>query len=146
MSGHVRSHRHSLTQHKPDPPVRPWFFQDAAVMRDSAKVAYDDRDYPETLPIPRSDFGLVLLRVEESVHYSLRDDAKSEAEWETLFPANKGFIKLGPQGHEFTISMFHQLHCLKMIRDAMIPRSYHVPRYHLDHCMNQLRQVSAHTR
>lgn len=87
------------------------------------------------------------LRVDDSVHYTIHapdggtsdDIANVEAEWSSLFPSGHGFIRLGPLGREFTVSMFHQLHCINNIRLALALQP--VPLYHVQHCMNYLRQM-----
>ncbi|KAK4896119.1 hypothetical protein LTR27_005976 [Elasticomyces elasticus] len=77
--------------------------------------------------------------------------------WETLTPANGGFARLGTQQdkqHAIGISMFHQLHCLKMIRDTLQDWEYnttgiekHSMHLHKDrhrhtlHCFDYLIQV-----
>jgi len=113
----------------------------------SILTAYIDNDYPDTLQIPHPGLPRVALRVEDSEHYSIRapegsapeDLAQIEAEWTSIFPSGKGFIHIGPHGREFTISMFHQLHCINNIRLAL--GSQPVPLYHVQHCMNYLRQM-----
>ncbi|PBK61871.1 hypothetical protein ARMSODRAFT_622999 [Armillaria solidipes] len=46
----------------------------------------------------------------------------ADSEWETLFPRN-GLIVLGPHEQVFSISMFHQLRCLNVIRNTTVERS-----------------------
>jgi len=97
--------------------------------------------------MPHPGLPYVALRVEDSEHYSIRTPeggspehaAQIEAEWTSLFPSGHGFIYLGAHRREFTISMFHQLHCINNIRLALGPRP--APLYHVQHCMNYLRQM-----
>lgn len=111
------------------------------------RIAYIEDDYPDNLPIPHPGLPYVALRVEDSEHYSIRategstpdDVALLEAEWESLFPSGYGFIHVGPHDREFTISMFHQLHCINNIRLALGLKP--PPLYHTQHCMNYLRQM-----
>jgi hypothetical protein len=109
----------------------------------SLATAYIDDDYPDTLQIPHPGLQYVALRVEDSEHYSIcapevsapEDLAQIEAEWTSIFPSGKGFIHIGPHGREFTISMFHQLHCINNIRLAL--GSQPVPLYHVQHIKYQ---------
>jgi hypothetical protein len=100
--------------------------------------AYRGHDYPEVLPFANVDASEVLLTVEESVHYALLGQ-DSDDEWNAASPVGKGFVRLGPQDRIFAISMFHELHCLRMINlglhgDAMVSPA------HLKHCLGKLRQ------
>jgi len=109
-------------------------------------TGYINNDYPDTLQI-HLGHPYVALHVEDSEHYSIRapegsapdDVAEIEAEWASLFPSGNGFIHVGPHGREFTISMFHQLHCINNIRLALGLRPPSL--YHIQHCMNYLRQM-----
>ena len=81
------------------------------------------------------------------MHYSLDTDL-GVAEWNATLPSGGAVIYLGPDGCPFTVSMFHQLRCLDIIRDVVVE-------YYLDstldalpskreivqHCMNYLRQT-----
>lgn len=78
-------------------------------------------------------------------------------EWHAMdhFPRAHGFVKLGrnsespvlntnsdhwlmfPAGRDFGVSMFHQIHCLSMIRESLITD----PNDHAAHCLNFLRQA-----
>jgi hypothetical protein len=75
----------------------------------------------------------------------------ADAHWETLLLSpNGGFIKV--QRNEtfvesWGISMFHALHCLRMLRDALAPtssehseHSHHSRTTHLTHCFTYLAQ------
>jgi hypothetical protein len=55
---------------------------------------------------------------ENTVHYAL-DTPLGIAEWDSLIPPNGGVLRLGPSHRTFTISMFHQLHCLHAVRGAL---------------------------
>lgn len=85
------------------------------------------------------------------------------AEWRTTdaFEAANGFVRLGPQGENeflrefmarhdlmmnfnftgraFSISMFHQMHCLQKIRGAVLDSRW--ANSHTHHCLNLLRQA-----
>ncbi|KAH7919979.1 hypothetical protein BV22DRAFT_1040402, partial [Leucogyrophana mollusca] len=72
---------------------------------------------------------------------SVDDSAYTWAEWRTtdLFPRANGFVKLGKQGRTFGVSMFHQMHCLMMIRKAVIEKDS--ADSHTHHCLNFIRQA-----
>ncbi|KAH0584445.1 hypothetical protein H2248_009982 [Termitomyces sp. 'cryptogamus'] len=104
----------------------------------STMVAYRGHDYPENLPI--GSLPLVPMVAEETVHYPLLG-LQSDAEWFSLTPSKFGYVQLGPENRLFSVSMFHQLHCLRMLNlafgKARIATSGHV-----QHCLNYLRQAA----
>lgn len=77
--------------------------------------------------------------VEDTVHYH----PNVSEEWASLFPAGSGgFVRLGPKGRLFGVSMFHQLHCLDKMRRAVVdipPTEWEV--WHTQHCLNYVRQM-----
>jgi hypothetical protein len=86
----------------------------------------------------------ILMSSEESIHYQL-DTPQGDLEWRALVPAN-GTIHLGPEHDPFTISMFHQLRCLDVIRtDLLSTRGLNSPLPPSElshHCFNYLRQTA----
>jgi len=97
-----------------------------------------------TTPLPRAHMSL-----ENSVHYDL-DTPLGEYEWNnaTLPGRNHdGIFWLSVNGsHEkraFTLSMFHQIRCLNIIRSSLVAfRTKKVsPDRLTSHCMNYLRQM-----
>lgn len=57
-----------------------------------------------------------------------------------MFPQGPdGFVRLGPRGRLFAVSIFHQLHCLQELARAMVetPASDE----HVQHCLNYVRQT-----
>jgi len=81
----------------------------------------------------------VALTIEDSDRYGL-SDFNAYADWRTtdLFPKSNGFVKLGPEGRSFGIAMYHQMHCLQRIRNAIVQGD---PGHHTRHCLNLLRQT-----
>ena len=82
------------------------------------------------------------MTVEESVHYSLTDPEASD-EWLWTAPIGDNHIRLGPSKRMFSVSMFHQLHCLRAMREAMekgIGSFHRAQREHIHHCFNYIRQ------
>ncbi|KAG2038443.1 hypothetical protein BDR03DRAFT_862003, partial [Suillus americanus] len=102
---------------------------------DDRQYTYIGEDHPTELPL-RLD--TVALKFNNSEHYGT-SDVTSWAEWKSLdhFPHGHGFVRLGPNGRLFGVSMFHQIHCLQMIRLALIDG----PNGHSGHCINILRQA-----
>jgi hypothetical protein len=82
------------------------------------------------------------MPIEDTRHYEL-DTPNGAAEWAALIPRN-GTIYLGEGRHPFSLSMFHQLRCLDIIRSDI---SHTVttgisPTTELSrHCLNYLRQM-----
>ncbi|RPD60185.1 hypothetical protein L226DRAFT_523183 [Lentinus tigrinus ALCF2SS1-7] len=109
------------------------------------QFTYRGRDYPRAWPLPPLD--PVHLSHEDSVHYSLETDI-GVAEWNATLPSGGTVIHLGPDGRPFTVSMFHQLRCLDIIRDVIVdfyldtsPDARPGKREIVQHCMNYLRQT-----
>ncbi|TBU51887.1 hypothetical protein BD310DRAFT_941356 [Dichomitus squalens] len=98
--------------------------------------SYRGHDYPEFLPLPQLEDVYVVM--EETVHY-LPLGEKSEEAWHSLVPAGDGYVRLGPDNRTFTTTMFHELHCLRMINRAF-SRSPSMTMDHLRHCLNYIRQ------
>ncbi|KAG1811881.1 uncharacterized protein BJ212DRAFT_1373857 [Suillus subaureus] len=84
---------------------------------DDRQYTYIGDDHPIELPL---DLEIAALTFEDSKYYK-----------------GHGFVRLGPNGRLFGVSMFHQIHCLQMIRLALI----NGPSDHSGHCLNFLRQA-----
>ncbi|KAG1883213.1 hypothetical protein F4604DRAFT_1879003 [Suillus subluteus] len=82
---------------------------------------YVGDDHPSQLPLELPSVGLELESGEG--HFSLYNDD----DWGTLFPSD-GFVGLGPNNRTFLVSLYHQFHCLDIIR-------------HIQHCLRYLRQA-----
>ncbi|ESK90419.1 hypothetical protein Moror_13667 [Moniliophthora roreri MCA 2997] len=91
--------------------------------------------------------GLVRMSVEDSVHYQLNDTPETELEWSSLFPGD-GLIYLGENGRVFSVSMFHQLRCLDILRTGVVKvyqandTKVQIQMDLTNHCLNYLRQVT----
>ncbi|KAF9038915.1 hypothetical protein BDZ89DRAFT_390924 [Hymenopellis radicata] len=83
----------------------------------------------------------VYMSVENSGHYSF-NDSLSDIEWEALAPRD-GILCFNKK--RFTISYFHQLRCLNIIRKGIVafrdPTQRQSPSRLVRHCMNYLRQM-----
>ncbi|KAL1737092.1 hypothetical protein EV714DRAFT_265904 [Schizophyllum commune] len=102
-------------------------------------------DYPETWDIgPLED---VHMPYENTVHYALDTPAGIE-QWKTMLPPGGGMLYLGPDKRPFSISVFHQLRCLDILREELVVQFQHAdeppPEKQsplVNHCMNYIRQT-----
>ena len=87
--------------------------------------------------LPR-DVDTVLVPVEESVHYAILG-ARADREWLSLAEPSFGYVRLGPKDRVFVVTMFHELHCLRMLNRAFskLPGA---TVGHIKHCLNYIRQ------
>jgi hypothetical protein len=99
--------------------------------------------------------------LEDSRHYALTSP-DADAEWESIYPGRGlGFVRLGPNKRFFSLSLYHQIHCLDSLRRAILGKGHHHERdiaqdrlegsdgdgkmskrnvEHSAHCLNYLRQ------
>ncbi|KAF5364397.1 hypothetical protein D9757_011900 [Collybiopsis confluens] len=89
----------------------------------------------------------VFMHMENSVHYKFNTDIGAK-EWEALLPPSDWAIRQSNNSTEYTISMFHQLECLNIIRQSLVvfrSRATSDPPQFPDklthHCMDYLRQM-----
>ncbi|KAJ7203063.1 hypothetical protein GGX14DRAFT_399032 [Mycena pura] len=77
--------------------------------------------------------------------FAIHDDAA----WAALVPYKRGFVRLGPHGVPFSPAVYHQLHCINMVRwayrgtrDGVFKTAdAHVTAFgHANHCFDLLRQ------
>lgn len=134
-------------QHDAGPPrtySKPTASDTSSVMTDRL-TGYRGDDYPRTWPLP--PLRTAHLSHEDSLHYAL-DTELGIAEWNATLPKGGAVLRLGPDHRPFTLSMFHQLRCLNIIRDTLVtlyhdrsadvgPRRVRLA----EHCMNYLRQT-----
>jgi hypothetical protein len=103
------------------------------------KKAYVGSDHPRTWDI--GYLSPIHINIEPTKHYQLSGH-NADAEWAALAP-NDGIVRLGPHRQPYSISLFHQLRCLDIIRrdivqslppeDSMFKLSRH--------CLNYMRQM-----
>ncbi|PCH39114.1 hypothetical protein WOLCODRAFT_85109 [Wolfiporia cocos MD-104 SS10] len=98
--------------------------------------AYQGHDHPQTLPL--ADIDLVALTVEESVHYPL-SGSDSDDEWNSLSSEGYGYVRLGLNNRLFIVTMFHELHCLRMLNFAFGGDRVATPE-HIRHCLGYLKE------
>ena len=89
----------------------------------------------------------VFMHMENSVHYQFNTEVGAK-EWEALISAGNNIWLEKNSPHAHTISMFHQLECLNIIRQSLVAfRNYsrytppEMPNRLTHHCMNYLRQM-----
>ena len=86
----------------------------------------------------------VQITIENSVHFAL-DSPLGSLEWNSTLPSGGGFLYLGENLEQFSISTFHQLRCLDIVRQGLVKfrneGRRHTPDALVHHCMNYLRQM-----
>lgn len=102
---------------------------------------YRGHDFPETLPLlTLGQLPLVSMVAEESIQYPILGHS-SDPEWFSLTTSEFGYVRLGPDGRLFIVSMFHQMHCLRVLNLAFSKARIATPG-HIKHCLNYLRQAA----
>ncbi|KAF9466022.1 hypothetical protein BDZ94DRAFT_1136040, partial [Collybia nuda] len=93
-------------------------------------------DYPAFLPVHTKP---VKVLIEESVHYSLTD-LEAYDEWLWTAPVGDNHVRLGSQYRMFAVAYFHQQHCIRLIRAALVEPFNSSTVGHHHHCFNYIRQ------
>lgn len=74
----------------------------------------------------------------------------ADDDWASLIPEDSGFVDLGPNHEMFSLSMYHQLHCLDVMRHAFATAKARVlafpgngtkVEHHVSHCLVYLREM-----
>ncbi|KIJ44342.1 hypothetical protein M422DRAFT_168394 [Sphaerobolus stellatus SS14] len=108
-------------------------------------IGYLGGDYPNVWPLPPLE--MVHMTFENTVHYAF-DSELGDAEWNATLPLGGTTLYLGPSSRPFTLSLFHQLRCINIIRKEL--QEYYAnnsPTAEIgrpalvEHCMNYLRQM-----
>ncbi|KAK0500810.1 hypothetical protein EDD18DRAFT_1145962 [Armillaria luteobubalina] len=104
----------------------------------SEKVySFIDNDFPEHWPL---NLPNVLMIMEESSHYGI-SGLDSREEWATTATYGFGYLRLGQEQRRFALSMWHQLHCLRLMRTALDGDYGQGVREHMQHCLAYFRQM-----
>ncbi|KAF8497917.1 hypothetical protein F5888DRAFT_1613060 [Russula emetica] len=123
----------------------------------SSLHSYVGSDHPRTWEI--GYLPPIRINIEPTKHYQL-SGYNADAEWAALAPQN-GIIHLGPHRQPYSISLFHQLRCLDIIRRDIVnpPRPESLPPPEAEdndsnskkknlkkkklsrHCLNYMRQM-----
>ncbi|KAF9077052.1 hypothetical protein BDP27DRAFT_1357793 [Rhodocollybia butyracea] len=109
-----------------------------------AIAGFEGDDYPQQwnigkLPDVALDYG-------ETSHFQVEGPI-ADAEWAQLFPGD-GMIHLGEHGRPFSLSLFHQLRCLDIVRretermgNTQKGGGEFTPTTLVAHCVNYVRQM-----
>lgn len=69
--------------------------------------------------------------------YDITDQSTTNGPW-------LGVVRMGPQQRAYELTMWHQLHCIRILRTAFMPSSPGVKdehlHYHVHHCLDRFRQ------
>lgn len=101
-------------------------------------TAYIGDDYPELWQIPFTQN--VAMMVEETQSYPLDGGPNAREIWATTNAKGFGYVRLGSEHRAFAVSMFHQLHCTRLIHAALAGKYDAPTRGHMHHCLNYIRQ------
>ncbi|KAJ7744017.1 hypothetical protein DFH07DRAFT_978688 [Mycena maculata] len=101
-------------------------------------AAYIGDDYPELWQIESSQVAMV---VEETRSYPIEGDPDAREIWATTNSKGFGYVRLGSEDRAFAVAMFHQLHCVRLLRAALAGRYDTTSRGHVHHCLNYIRQM-----
>ncbi|KAJ6460032.1 hypothetical protein C8R47DRAFT_1327817 [Mycena vitilis] len=101
--------------------------------------SYVGDDYPELWEIPSlQKIGMV---VEETRSYPIDGGDNALEIWATSSSKGFGYVRLGPEQRTFAVAMFHQLHCVRLIRAGLGGRYDTYTINHMHHCLNYIRQM-----
>lgn len=78
------------------------------------------------------------MRMEEARAYPIHGRDALER-WASSAAKGFGYVRLGPEKRAFAVSMFHQLHCMRLLRSALDGRYDSYTRGHTQHCLNYIR-------
>ncbi|KAF7329192.1 Hydrolase-4 domain-containing protein [Mycena kentingensis (nom. inval.)] len=99
--------------------------------------SYIGDDFPERWNIPlTSPVGML---VQESRAYPMHGDDAMER-WATSTSDGFGYVRLGDEQRAFAAAMFHEMHCVRLMRAALSGRYDEMSRGHMTHCLNYIRQ------
>lgn len=102
-------------------------------------AAYLGEDYPEFYIPADGELPLAMMTMEESRHYAVTGpDALDE--WASGSPVGYGYLRLGEESRGFSLAMFHELHCLHVMRLPLDGVASPHNLGHMQHCLNYLRQ------
>lgn len=103
-------------------------------------AAYTGNDFPDNFPL-HSPLPDVILLPEDTRHYPLYGPSAAN-EWASSNALGGAYVHLGPSNRFFSVSMLHQLHCLRYMRMALTTtEDPYATLAHVKHCLNYLRQA-----
>ncbi|TFY55968.1 hypothetical protein EVJ58_g7915 [Rhodofomes roseus] len=105
-----------------------------------ASHTYSGNDFPVDYPL---DLDTISMTLHESVHFTANlSDINSNSAWLNLVHLkSRGHARLGPDHRVFTLTMFHQHHCLVMLHLGMADNNPVASSHHIQHCLDYLRQT-----
>ncbi|KAH8091354.1 hypothetical protein BXZ70DRAFT_1011168 [Cristinia sonorae] len=96
---------------------------------------YTSDDHPTNFPPSLPKVKYTLQRLDDSFSLYSDDD------WGTIFPKPwSGFMSLGPDNQPYTLTLYHQLHCLDAIRVSFVVNGTGSGE-HVEHCLRYLKQT-----
>ena len=98
-------------------------------------VGFEGDDYPLRIPSIKPDH-MVMMEVEESVHYALTNPGAYD-EWMYGVPYGGGTYRVGTFNRTLVGTMFHQLHCVRMMHTLLVKGKAD---HHAQHCLRYLRE------
>ncbi|KAJ7153217.1 hypothetical protein C8R46DRAFT_1166192 [Mycena filopes] len=120
--------------------TRPQAIFFASVATGLAAIAtYVGDDYPELWDAPSPNF--VAMTVQETHQYPIHGGHDALEMWATTNAKGFGYVRLGNEQRAFAVSMFHQLHCVRLMRAGLAGRYDAYARGHMQHCLNYIRQM-----
>ncbi|KAF8966655.1 hypothetical protein BDZ97DRAFT_1807354 [Flammula alnicola] len=102
---------------------------------ETVKYSYIGDDRPAALPLRPRYTSMNAEWLDDRVYGIYADD-----DWASLIPVDSGFVDLGPNHDLFSLSMYHQLHCLDVMRHAFATAKAGVL-HHVSHCLVYLREM-----
>ncbi|KAK0446606.1 uncharacterized protein EV420DRAFT_1276499 [Desarmillaria tabescens] len=104
-------------------------------------LAFVGGSMPQELP---GTYNVATMEIKDTdIHYPLNDNDA----WKSMLPPKEGYVRLGPKGKPFALSMYHQLHCLNALRYAhviarlgLVAHPEDRDMYHDNHCLKYIRQ------
>jgi len=84
------------------------------------------------------------MQLEDSRRFAFVDSEEVNALWAAQYP-NNGILYLGTEDQPFTISMFHEIRCIDIIRSEILQaqklNNTVLPGRLVLHCLNYIRQM-----
>ena len=130
-------HKHGM----PDSTSYSSFFLETSLelLRVTLLAAYLGDNYPREWMSHNGPPVSAFITPPDARHYGIAEP-EADDEWSALTP-NNGIIYLGVEKRPFSLSMFHQIRCLDIIRKSIRDRASKGPSELDDHCLNYLRQM-----
>ncbi|KAJ3167453.1 hypothetical protein HDU88_002375 [Geranomyces variabilis] len=108
---------------------------------DSRKYAFNGTDHPQELPMGNSPLPLLRYRRGSLAEFPI-SGPDADTLWASLVPEDVG-VYIGPAKSPYGLAVFHQLHCLDMIRMGYVSAlaGGNDMADHVAHCFNYVRDA-----